>query len=1136
MELQSQYSRYLRLHVANACNQQFMYYHVFTEKKQNTNPSFMSFETAKRALEGYTRHCDSVRSRLTVSLYGGEPLLNWKMLTRLFEFCDHLGEQWAGIDWVLNTNGTLITKKIAETLCRFKVDVHISLDGCDEKSNKHRVFRNNTLSFNRIMRGLERLHQAGCRIQFDTCLTETSIGNLQGLIDLAANYGVDRIYASLTDTYNRQMDGSFDMAVAAEMIARMIPYSRGKGVDLRGPWKRAIEGGSDFKFQTQNLHVDTRGTVCMTPFMSFPLGDVSDMDKILTNETWTGLKAAWKASIKQECEMCTLGNNCGGYLREMVLYHTGKDPKFSRECQFSLGILNTLSGFPPLEGPENWNEKLMLSKHLMVKSTTGGDFIVHGLRGTTIRNSDDLMKLLQQCRPETVVKKIWGKYSGSPDTRYALHRLLELKFLIDPNLDEEISWLDEKMGSKKFRSFATKHFIVQHSKEHSTLVHHFVCVLEDAWSRLSSQMLPEPKRPALVLLASSREQFHTFWGEQQALPDWPKAFIIAGRVLVADAEKLNNANIGSVSFLQGMMHELVHIWLHDLGCHLPVWMEEGLCEYFSRPYDESRFAEISKAKGIFGFREMEALVRYNLLDLDQSNIRENICYHQSHSFVDYLVRSCGEKEFIHYIHSVGLGDDHRKKFLQLFDSSLDEFENRWADAYDADSPKQLLLPAEHLCALQKNGKVLLYNSRSGENIVANDNVLQFIDLFKNGISLNEINKKIEIHRERTVIRELYWRDLLGFGGNAAKLPPPYSRLCENIDCGSLINKLRLNVATLCNLSCSYCYLPQLPGTPSLMTWSVARRSIDSFMELLVKNCHDTGMIRFFGGEPMLNWEVTKGSIEYADAAKGFLSMAYVLNTNGTVVDEDIAKFLAQYQVTVLVSVDGEGSVHDQLRPFKVGKGSFEVIDSSLRLLLSADCKVGLETTLSSHNCDHLNELIDYVSRLKKETGKDVQVGFQKICMVPENSSEEVVEKVLADKLFSAMRYAWSKGVDVDNGMVNIPFNALIGRRRKRIYCGGQGDELCVYPNGDIYPCGAIPTRLGSIEDLDAVFQSNGYQQLVKRYAGNIPGCQDCDIEAFCSGGCAADAVTKSGELFNPSGHCQLERNTFKFLVEERLLW
>ena len=1134
MKYQNHY--YMRMHVSNACNQRCSYCHVFSLKQPN-NPPFMSFNTAQKALVGFIKIRPSDYSHLTISLYGGEPLLNWKMLKKLFRYGNSLKEKGAFVEWVLNTNATLITEKIANTLFHYNVDVHMSLDGSDIKSNAHRVLKNNKPSFNRTIRGLNLLRDAGCRLQFDTCLTKANIYRLEELVDLASSNGVDRIYAALTDNIVFQSIDTLKIDNASEKVSQVIPYALAKGVEFGGPWKRAIAGKLDYKSGSTdcpNFQVNTNGQVFISPFMNFPLGDIDELDRIYTKEKWKKIKSEWNISNQKECINCTLWENCQGYLKGMFLYHTGKENGYSRECQFTLGVLNNLSGFPTQINPNDWNGKLIVSKHLKLKSTFEGDYIVHGLNGTAISKTTELMNILTDCSEKRVVSSLWCRYSNRTDIRYAIYRLAELKFLVNPVFDEENQWLDKRIKNKNFRDFTTEHFIFRTPEKYITLVHHFASIMEKAWSTLSSEKLPEPEFTILVIFLDSRNQFHSFWGNQE-LPDWPKAFVTAGRIIIFDAKKLKQSNIDSLSFLQGMIHEIIHIWLFWLGCHIPVWMEEGLCEYYSQPFDEEAFLRVATQKHIFGFREMEALVKHNLLDLDQSNIRKNICYLQSHGFIKFLIKKCGESEFIDYLGSVILGDDHRIKFNKFFGISLDDYEKEWIEKLPPKINKHQLRPSKHLQIIKRKKKVLLYNSMLGGNIVTNYDTLQFFDYFKDGASLADVMQKVEIEDETTIIRELFYRRLLDFGDDDCSVPLPRSRQRENIDRGSLINKLRLNVSTMCNLSCSYCYLPQLPGTPSKMSWRIAKKSIDSFMSLLFKNNHDHATLRFFGGEPMLNWKVIKESIEYADSLKGNIDFQYLLNTNGTIASKDIASFLSKKNVVVIVSVDGDGEVHDALRPFRQGTGSFSTVDSSLRLMLSAGCEIGLETTLSKSNCSNLKEIIDYVVRLKMETQGQISLGFQKVCMVKDEFSLSKIEQLLSNKLIDAIQYAWKKGIDVDDGMINIPYNALIGKRRKGIYCGGHGDELCVYPNGDIYPCGANPIQLGSINDLSTVFQSSAYKKLVNRYAGKIPYCNNCEIEAFCSGGCVADAVVNNGVISSQSGHCQMEKNIFNFLVKEKLL-
>jgi len=184
--------------------------------------------------------------------------------------------------------------------------------------------------------------------------------------------------------------------------------------------------------------------------------------------------------------------------------------------------------------------------------------------------------------------------------------------------------------------------------------------------------------------------------------------------------------------------------------------------------------------------------------------------------------------------------------------------------------------------------------------------------------------------------------------------------------------------------------------------------------------------------------------------------------------------------------------------------------------------------------DKSKKLIDYVYRLKTEFCVDISVGFQKIRITNGDVTEKLGE-INLERLQEALRYAWGKKINAENGTINFPFNALIGKRRKQIYCGGHGDELCIYPSGDIDSCCGMPIRLGSINELETVFRSSTYQKLVNRYAGNIKSCNGCEIEAFCAGGCVADSLSKNGEINKPGCDCTFEKDIFKFFVCEQLL-
>ena len=141
----------------------------------------------------------------------------------------------------------------------------------------------------------------------------------------------------------------------------------------------------------------------------------------------------------------------------------------------------------------------------------------------------------------------------------------------------------------------------------------------------------------------------------------------------------------------------------------------------------------------------------------------------------------------------------------------------------------------------------------------------------------------------------------------------------------------------------------------------------------------------------------------------------------------------------------------------------------------------------------------------------------------------------ADRLINIFDYAEKKGVRVDTGLAHFALNGLMGQKGLGVYCRAMGGEICVHPNGEVYPCGALNIRLGTIYNIDAVFKSKAYHDMVNRVAGNIPSCRGCEIEAFCAGGCAADAYAANGAVNAPAENCELERRLFKEMVEQYVL-
>jgi uncharacterized protein len=360
------------------------------------------------------------------------------------------------------------------------------------------------------------------------------------------------------------------------------------------------------------------------------------------------------------------------------------------------------------------------------------------------------------------------------------------------------------------------------------------------------------------------------------------------------------------------------------------------------------------------------------------------------------------------------------------------------------------------------------------------------------------------------------------------------RVNDDIETGGLITKLRLNLTNACNISCTYCYVRDI-GAPDNMTWPIAKKILDSFFKLQKRHGHTHSLIRFFGGEPMLNWPILEHILEYVQTIKEEIEVDYILNTNGTVLTSHMVQAIAKNRVRVALSLDGVGPVNDRFRKFRSGQGAFTVIDRNLNMLLASGCPVGIETTLGDHNHGHLKELVDYLVDKGTRHNCQVPLGLQSITVTPKDGLDNLSTDDKVTEIIETILYARKRGLDAMIGMVTLPFNTLLGKRRPGAYCSAMGEELCVYPNGEIYPCGIIKIRLGTIKDLEGIFKSDDYIKTSQRIAGNINACRGCDIEAFCAGGCAADAMALNGDIFHPTGNCELEKSVFRGVVKEFLL-
>ena len=333
----------------------------------------------------------------------------------------------------------------------------------------------------------------------------------------------------------------------------------------------------------------------------------------------------------------------------------------------------------------------------------------------------------------------------------------------------------------------------------------------------------------------------------------------------------------------------------------------------------------------------------------------------------------------------------------------------------------------------------------------------------------------------------------------------------------VVKALCLHIAHTCNLNCSYCFASQgkYHGERALMSFEVGKRALD----FLVENSHGRTNLEvdFFGGEPLMNFDVVKQLVAYArsiEKEKG-KNFRFTLTTNGMLIDDDVIDFANKEMSNVVLSLDGRKEVHDRFRVDYAGKGSWEKIVPKFQKLVEArgGKNYYMRGTFTHHNPDFLKDI---------QTMLDL--GFDELSMEPVvcasgDPSELTMEDlpiVLAqyEELAKLMmeRDKQGKPFTFYHYMIDLAGGPCIYKRISG--CGSGTEYMAVTPWGDLYPChqfvGDEKFKLGDIwKGVDNTAIQDEFMQC-NVYARKE--CRDCWARLYCSGGCAANAYHATGSV------------------------
>lgn len=336
----------------------------------------------------------------------------------------------------------------------------------------------------------------------------------------------------------------------------------------------------------------------------------------------------------------------------------------------------------------------------------------------------------------------------------------------------------------------------------------------------------------------------------------------------------------------------------------------------------------------------------------------------------------------------------------------------------------------------------------------------------------------------------------------------------------VIKAMCLNVSHDCNLRCTYCFASQgdYDGSREVMDFETGKKALD-FLVAHSGNRRNLE-VDFFGGEPLMNWEVVKALTLYGEELNRTKNknLRFTLTTNGLGLNDEVNAFLNEHMKNVVLSVDGRRDVNDRMRPTANGRGSFDLIVPKIKRFIESrgDKEYYIRGTFTANNLDFGEDAKEFH-----------RLGFEKISLEPvvtdpeksyalrdehlpqileeyERFAEDYVEIRKRDKDFLFFHYL----IDLDGG----PCLA-----KRSIGCGAGVEYICVTPKGEIYPChqfvGETDFLIGSLDE--GITRRDIVEEFQNANVFTKEECRSCWAKFYCSGGCHANAYYNNGDLKEP---------------------
>lgn len=348
---------------------------------------------------------------------------------------------------------------------------------------------------------------------------------------------------------------------------------------------------------------------------------------------------------------------------------------------------------------------------------------------------------------------------------------------------------------------------------------------------------------------------------------------------------------------------------------------------------------------------------------------------------------------------------------------------------------------------------------------------------------------------------------------------------------TVVKALCLHVAHDCNLACKYCFAGQgeYHGPRGLMSLEVGKKALDFLCE---NSGHRTNLeVDFFGGEPLMNWDVVKELVHYGRSIEKERNkhFRFTLTTNGMLITDEVIDFCNKEMDNIVLSLDGRKDVHDNMRPLRGGQPSFDQLLPKIQKFASSREALGKEYyvrgTYTHFNLDFAKDVLYLADLGFKEISVEPVVAPPEMpYAIKEEDIPVLLEQydILEEEMLK--RRGTEKDFNFYHFMIDLSGGPCVYKRLTG--CGSGTEYLAVTPEGDFYPChqfvGEKEFLMGNVND--GIVNTSLREKFSHSNVYDKKECNDCFSRYYCSGGCAANAYHATGDILGNYGiGCELQR-------------